>query len=133
MGTVLTHPFLCLNRYKQNDRTTYIICYHGAPDSFTNKPEIGGLGADETCYFQYNCKHFIELIYCVFVINMVQYMCCMIMLAGRTRYANYAISLSMIRNDGRSINKAVGSARQFFTAESVIAWLCYLRYDKSVP
>ena len=43
------------------------------------------------------------------------------------------IPLSMIRNDGRSINKAVGSARQFFTAESVIAWLCYLRYDNSVP
>lgn len=43
------------------------------------------------------------------------------------------IPLSMIRNDGRSINKAVGSAQQFFTAESVIAWLCYLRYDKSVP
>ena len=43
------------------------------------------------------------------------------------------ISLSMIRNDGRSINKAVGSARQFFTAESVIAWLCYLKYDKNVP
>ena len=42
MGTVLTHPFLCLNRYKQNDRTTYIICYHSAPYSFTNKPEIGG-------------------------------------------------------------------------------------------
>ena len=64
---------------------------------------------------------------------MLQYMCCRIMPAGRTRYANYAISLSMIRNDGRSINKAVGSAQQFFTAESVIAWLCYLRYDKSVP
>ena len=44
MGTVLTHPFLCLNRYKQNDRTTYIICYHSAPYSFTNKPEIGGAG-----------------------------------------------------------------------------------------
>ena len=41
MGTVLTHPFLCLNRYKQNDRTTYIICYHSVPYSFTNKPEIG--------------------------------------------------------------------------------------------
>ena len=52
MGTVLTHPFLCLNRYKQNDRTTYIICYHSAPYSFTNKPEIGGLGADEACYCQ---------------------------------------------------------------------------------
>ena len=61
---------------------------------------------------------------------MIQYMCCRIMPAGRTRYA---IPLSMIRNDGRSINKAVGSAQQFFTAESVIAWLCYLRYDKSVP
>ena len=42
MGTVLTHPFLCLNRYRQNDRTTYIICYHSAPYSFTNKPEKGG-------------------------------------------------------------------------------------------
>ena len=86
--------------------------------------------ADDTCYCQYNCKHFIELIYCVFAINVVKYMCCRIMPAGRTRYA---IPLSMIRNDGRSINKAVGSAQQFFTAESVIAWLCYLRYDKSVP
>ena len=28
MGTVLTQPFLCLNRYKQNDRTAYIICCH---------------------------------------------------------------------------------------------------------
>ena len=50
MGTVLTHPFLYLNRYKQNDRTTYIICYHSAPYSFTNKPEIGGGEADEICY-----------------------------------------------------------------------------------
>ena len=67
MGTVLTHPFLCLNRYKQNDRTTYIICYHSAPYSFTNKPEIGGLGADEawycqqlckaTCYYEQSCLH----------------------------------------------------------------------------
>ena len=31
--------------------------------------------------------------------------------AGRTRYA---IPLSMIRNDGRSINKAVGSAQVVF-------------------
>ena len=31
--------------------------------------------------------------------------------AGRTRYA---IPLSMIRNDGRSINKAVGSAQAVF-------------------
>ena len=30
--------------------------------------------------------------------------------AGRTRYADYAISLSMIRNDGRSINKALAEA-----------------------
>ena len=39
---------------------------------------------------------------------------CRIMPAGRTRYADYAISLSMIRNDGRSINKAVGSAQAVF-------------------
>ena len=52
MGTVLTHPFLCLNRYKQNDRTTYIICYHSAPYSFTSKPEKGGEGADETWHCQ---------------------------------------------------------------------------------
>ena len=109
MGTVLTHPFLCLNRYKQNDRTTYIICYHGAPDSFTNKPEIGGLGADETCYFQYNCKHFIELIYCVFIINMVQYMCCRIMLAGRTRYANYAIFSSFTARKKPSLPRMTSS------------------------
>ena len=43
------------------------------------------------------------------------------------------IPLSMIRNDGRSINKAVGSARQFFTAESVIAWFMLSRVDDSVP
>ena len=43
------------------------------------------------------------------------------------------ISLSMIRNDGRSINKAVGSARQFFTTESVIAWFMLSRVDNSVP
>ena len=71
-----------------------------------------------------------ELTCCIFVINMVQYMCCRICLQGGR---GMKIPLSMIRNDGRSINKAVGSARQFFTAESVIAWLCYLRYDKSVP
>ena len=45
---------------------------------------------------------------------MVKYMCCRIMPAGRTRYADYAISLSMIRNDGRSINTAVGSAQAVF-------------------
>ena len=38
---------------------------------------------------------------------MIQYMCCRIMPAGRTRYA---IPLSMIRNDGRSINKALAEA-----------------------
>ena len=42
---------------------------------------------------------------------MVKYMCCRIMPAGRTRSA---IPLSMIRNDGRSINKAVGSALAVF-------------------
>ena len=41
-------------------------------------------------------------------------MCCRIVPAERTRYADYAISLSMIRNDGRSINKAVGSAQAVF-------------------
>ena len=34
--------------------------------------------------------------------------------AGRTRYADYAISLSMIRNGGRSINTVVGSAQAVF-------------------
>ena len=59
-------------------------------------------------------KFNMELIYCNFIINMIQYKCCRIMPAGRTRYADYAISLSMIRNDGRSINTAVGSAQAVF-------------------
>ena len=41
MGTVLTHPFLCLNRYRQNNKTIYVACYHSAAYSFTNKPKIG--------------------------------------------------------------------------------------------
>ena len=41
---------LCLNRYRQNDKTPIVICYHSATYSFTNKPEIRGLGADEACY-----------------------------------------------------------------------------------
>ena len=52
MGTVLTHPFLCLNRYKQISKTTSIICYHSDTYGFTSKPEKGGLGADEACYCQ---------------------------------------------------------------------------------
>ena len=28
------------------------MCYHSATYSFTNKPEIGGGKADETCYCQ---------------------------------------------------------------------------------
>ena len=43
---------LCLNRYRQNDKTPIVICYHSATYSFTNKPEIRGLGADEACYCQ---------------------------------------------------------------------------------
>ena len=39
MGTVLTHPFLCLNRYKQNNKTAYIIRYHSTAYSLTSKPE----------------------------------------------------------------------------------------------
>ena len=41
MGTVLTHPFLCLNRYKQNNKTAYIIRYHSAAYSLMSKPEKG--------------------------------------------------------------------------------------------
>ena len=52
MGTVLTHPFLCLNRYRQNDKMTYVACCHSATYSFTSKPEKGRPGADETCYCQ---------------------------------------------------------------------------------
>ena len=44
MGTVLTHPFLCLNRYKQNNKTAYIIRYHSAAYSLTSKPEKGEPG-----------------------------------------------------------------------------------------
>ncbi|MGM9579811.1 MAG: hypothetical protein ACI3U2_01085, partial [Anaerovibrio sp.] len=50
---ITCHPILpCLNRYKRNDKTAYVACYHNATYSFTNKPEIGGLGADETCNYQ---------------------------------------------------------------------------------
>ena len=43
---------LCLNRYRQNDKTPLVICCHSAAYSFTSKPEKGGREADETC----NCQ-----------------------------------------------------------------------------
>ena len=39
MGTVLPHPFLFLNRYKQNDKTASIICYQSYAYIFTSKSE----------------------------------------------------------------------------------------------
>ena len=67
MGTVLTHPFLCLNRYKQNDKTAYVVCCHSAAYSFTNKPEIGGGRLTRPDTANVLASIFAELIYCIFI------------------------------------------------------------------
>ena len=53
MVTVLTHPFLCLNRYKQISKTTSIICYHSDTYDFTSKPEKGGWELTKTVTANY--------------------------------------------------------------------------------